>query len=108
VDEQLEPALKQRTGEPVAGSRKRQRPRGKAAKLPGARRTTRSLDRLEADREALLRRLSRLDSGAKLLPGYRSALTLLNSRFRRADLATRLALLQAAQFMVEVLERIPY
>ena len=97
----MEPALKQRTGEPVAGSRKRQRPRTNAARLPGARRTTRSLDRLEADREALLRRLSRLDSGAKLLPGYRSALTLLNSRFRRA-------LLQAAQFMIEVLERIPY
>jgi hypothetical protein len=104
----LEPALKQRTGEPVAGSRKRQRPRANAARLPGARRTTRSLDQLESDREALLRRLSRLGSGAKLLPGYRSALTLLNSRFRRADLATRLALLQAAQFMVEVLERIPY
>jgi hypothetical protein len=101
-------ALKQRTEEPVAGARKRPRPRGKAARLPGAKRTTRSLDRLESDREALLRRLSRLDSGAKLLPGYRSALTLLNARFRRADLATRLGLLQAAQFMIAVLERIPY
>jgi hypothetical protein len=52
--------------------------------------------------------LSHLHGAAKLLPGYRSALVLLNSRFRRANLATRLALLQAAQFMVEVLERIPY
>jgi hypothetical protein len=58
-----------------------------------------------ADREALLRRLSHLHSGAKLAPGYRSALSLLNFRFRRANLATRLALLQAAQF--KVLERIP-
>ena len=94
--------------DPVPGARKRQRPRAAAARYPGGKRTKLSLDRLESDREALLRRLSHLSTAAKLLPGYRSALILLNSRFRRANLATRLALLQAAQFMVEVLERIPY
>ena len=98
--------MNQRTEDPVA--RKRPRSRADAPRLGSAKRVKLSLDRLESDREALLRRLSHLNSGAKLLPGYRSALILLNSRFRRANLGTRLALLQAAQFMVEVLERIPY
>ena len=98
--------MNQRTGDPVA--RKRQRPRPDVPRLASGKKAKLSLDRLESDREALLRRLNHLHGGAKLLPGYRSALTLLNSRFRRANLATRLALLQAAQFMVEVLERIPY
>jgi hypothetical protein len=97
-----------RTEDPVPGARKRQKPRADAVRIASGKRTKLSLDRLESDREALLRRLSHLSNGAKLLPGYRSALILLNSRFRRANLATRLALLQAAQFMVEVLERIPY
>jgi hypothetical protein len=88
--------------------RKRSKPRLAAAKPARATRAKRSLDQLEADREALLRRLSHLNSGAKRLPGYRTARVLLNAQFRRANLATRLALLQAAQFMVEVLERIPY
>ena len=100
--------MNQRTDDPVGGLRKRQKPRLEPARSASGKRTKLSLDRLESDREALLRRLSHLSSGAKLLPGYRSALILLNSRFRRANLATRLALLQAAQFMVEVLERIPY
>jgi hypothetical protein len=98
--------LNQRTQDPAG--RKRQRPRADAARLSSGTKPKLSLERLESDREALLRRLSYLHSGAKLLPGYRSAHTLLNSRFRRANLATRLALLQAAHFMVEVLERIPY
>jgi hypothetical protein len=97
--------LNQRAADPPG--RKRQRPRANVPRLATGKKAKLSLDRLEADREALLQRLSHLHGGAKLLPGYRSALTLLNSRFRRANLATRLALLQAAHFMVEVLERIP-
>jgi hypothetical protein len=98
--------LNQRTDASIG--RKRQRSRADVRRLGRGKKAKLSLDRLESDREALLRRLSHLHSSAKLLPGYRSALTLLNSRFRRANLTTRLALLQAAQFMVEVLERIPY
>jgi hypothetical protein len=104
----LERPLNQRADDPVGGLRKRQKPRPEPTRSASSKRTKLSLDRLESDREALLRRLSHLNSGAKLLPGYRSALILLNSRFRRANLATRLALLQAAQFMVEGLERSPY
>jgi hypothetical protein len=63
--------------------------------------------RLEARREALLLRLTRLQDNARRKPGYKTALRLLNPTFRRADLAARAAILQAASFMVEVLEMMP-
>jgi hypothetical protein len=87
--------------------RKRSQQRGESGKAPGGKRVKVSLDRLESDREALLRRLAFLSGSVKLRPGYKSALTLLNSKFRKSNLATRLTLLQAAQFMIEVLEKIP-
>lgn len=62
---------------------------------------------LGAEREALLRRLKDLDPAAKAKPGYRSALVLLNRKFRTARPAARLGILQAASFMVNVLERVP-
>jgi hypothetical protein len=62
---------------------------------------------LTAQREALLRRLAELDAAAKAKPGYRSALILLNRKFRVASPAARLGILQAASFMVNVLERLP-
>ncbi len=62
---------------------------------------------LTAQREALLRRLRELDAAAKAKPGYRSALILLNRKFRAAGPAARLGILQAASFMVNVLERLP-
>ena len=64
-------------------------------------------DRLEARREALLLRLEKLDEVAKSSRGYRSTLTLLNSKYRKATLAARLGILQAAAFMIEVLEMLP-
>jgi hypothetical protein len=66
-----------------------------------------SPQRLEQQREALLRRLTRLHDTAKLKPGYRTALNLLNPTFRRANLAARVAILQAANFMISVLEMTP-
>jgi hypothetical protein len=65
-------------------------------------------DRLEAQREALLQRLERLDGVARNSPGYRSSMTLLNSKYRKATLAARLGILQAAAFMIEVLELLPF
>ena len=62
---------------------------------------------LAARREALLRRLKELDATAKARPGYRSALVLLNQKFRAATPAARLGILQAASFMINVLERLP-
>ena len=42
---------------------------------------------------------------AKQHPGYRRALTLLNASFRRASVAQRVAVLQAAEWLIQVLER---
>ena len=64
-------------------------------------------ERLEAHREALLLRLDKLDEAAKSSRGYRSTLTLLNSKYRKATLAARLGILQSAAFMIEVLEMLP-
>lgn len=66
-----------------------------------------SPDKLELDREVLLSRLRNLDARAKTQPGYRTALLLLNSKFRKASLTARVAVLQSAAFMVEVLEKLP-
>ena len=66
-----------------------------------------SAQRLEVQREVLLRRLTRLHDAAKLKPGYRTALNLLNPTFRRANLAARVAILQAANFMISILEMTP-
>jgi len=67
-----------------------------------------SHDALEARREALLQRLERLDDVAKNSRGYRSSMTLLNRKYRKATLAARLGILQAAAFMIEVLEMLPF
>jgi hypothetical protein len=66
-----------------------------------------SAEGLEVQREALLDRLGRLHADARSRPGYRTAHRLLNPMFRKANLATRAALLQAAGFMIEILEMTP-
>ena len=75
--------------------------------MTGDRHGKASATRLEDQREALLDRLGRLHADARSRPGYRTALRLLNPMFRKANLATRAALLQAASFMIEVLEMTP-
>ncbi|MDX2205547.1 MAG: hypothetical protein NW223_22545 [Hyphomicrobiaceae bacterium] len=62
---------------------------------------------MEEERVALLERLKNLDARAKAQPGYRTALSLLNSKFRKASIGARVAVLQAATFMTEVLEKLP-
>ena len=39
-------------------------------------------------------------------PGYKRALTLLNDTFRKSRLAQRLAVLQAAAWLIDILEQI--
>lgn len=67
-----------------------------------------SHDSLEARRDSLLQRLDRLGETAKSSRGYRSTLTLLNAKYRKATLAARLGILQSAAFMIEVLEMLPF
>jgi hypothetical protein len=63
-------------------------------------------DELEARRAALVVRLHRLGENGQRHPGYKRALKLLNDTYRKSKLAQRLAVLQAATWLIDVLERI--
>ncbi len=63
-------------------------------------------DDLEARREALVARLRRLGDRAQLHPGYKRAFKLLNDTFRKSKLAQRLAVLQAAAWLINLLEQL--
>lgn len=60
----------------------------------------------EGQRDALLVRLRKLDYTAQVHPSYKRALILLNETFRKSKLAQRLAVLQAAAWLIDLLERI--
>jgi len=60
----------------------------------------------EGQRDALLVRLRKLDNTAQVHPSYKRALILLNETFRKSKLAQRLAVLQAAAWLIDLLERI--
>lgn len=62
-------------------------------------------DNVEKQREVLLARLNRLEAGTQAHPGHKRALKLLNETFRKAKLAQRLPVLQAAAWLIDVLER---
>ena len=61
-------------------------------------------DELEAQRAALIARLRKLSKDAHQHPSYKRALKLLNGTFRRSKLGQRLAVLEAAAWLIDVLE----
>ncbi len=63
-------------------------------------------DDLENRRDQLVARLRTLGEIAKPHPGYKRALTLLNDTFRKSRVAQRLAVLQAAAWLIDVLEQV--
>lgn len=63
-------------------------------------------DAIEARRALLAARLGALGESAKRHPAYRGALKLLNETFRRTKLPKRLAVLQAAAWLIDVLEQV--
>lgn len=63
-------------------------------------------DDLEAYRLALMARLTSLGEAGHQHPGYKRALKLLNDTFRKSKLAQRLAILQAAAWLIDILEKI--
>ena len=65
-------------------------------------------DELEARRAALVARLHKLDENGQRHPGYKRALKLLNDTYRKSTLAQRLAVLQAAAWLIDVLERLTF
>ena len=62
---------------------------------------------LEARREQLLKRLEQLPPKQRSSRGYASARALLGTSYMRANLTARMAVLQTAQFMINVLEMLP-
>jgi hypothetical protein len=63
-------------------------------------------DELESRRAELVARLALISGGPQKHPGYKRALTLLNDTFRKAKLAQRLAVLQAAAWLIDILEQL--
>ena len=66
----------------------------------------RRYDELEAHRATLVARLIMLGEASQHHPGYRRARRLLNDIFRKEKLAQRLAVLQAAAWLIDVLEKV--
>jgi hypothetical protein len=66
----------------------------------------RRYEELEVQRAELVARLHTLSEAARPHPGYKRALILLNDTFRKSKLAQRLAVLQAATWLIDVLEQI--
>ena len=63
-------------------------------------------DEAERRRAAIMQRLAGLNERARAHPAYRRASTLLNQTFRKASVAQRLATLQAAEWLIDVLENL--
>ena len=61
---------------------------------------------LERRRTELVTRLAALDRNARTHPGYKRVLVLLNNTFRKEKLPRRLAVLQAATWLIDVLEKL--
>ncbi len=66
----------------------------------------RRYDELEARRFELIARLTTLGENARQHPAYKRSFKLLNETFRRGKLAQRLAVLEAATFLIDVLEKL--
>ena len=85
----------------------RRPPTTRANGSPPTRKTFRQrYDELEARRDVLVVRLRRLGGTAQDHPSYKRALTLLNDTFRKSKLAQRLAVLQAAAWLIDLLEQV--
>ena len=83
------------------------RPPASPVKVPPSARGTfrQRYDELEVRRTALVARLRMLGADGQQHPGYKRALTLLNDTFRKSKLAQRLAVLQAAAWLIDLLEQ---
>ncbi len=63
-------------------------------------------DDLESRRDTLVARLAALGEAARRHAGYQNAAKLLNDTFRKSSLAQRLAVLQAAAWLIDILEKL--
>jgi hypothetical protein len=65
-------------------------------------------DDIEGRRAALVARLNSLGAVSQRHPGHKRALTLLNDTFRKSKLAQRAAVLEAAAWLIDVLEHVTF
>jgi hypothetical protein len=63
-------------------------------------------EELEARRSALISRLTGLGDKGRAHVGYKRALKLLNDTFRKSSLVQRVAILEAAAWLIDILERL--
>ena len=63
-------------------------------------------EQAERRRADVMQRLQRLNEAARAHPAYKRVLTLLNQTFRKASVAQRLATVQAAEWLIDVLENL--
>jgi DNA-binding ferritin-like protein len=63
-------------------------------------------DELETHRAELCERLRTLGHKAEEHPAYKGALKLLNTIYRKEKLAQRLAVLQSAAWLIDILEKL--
>jgi hypothetical protein len=61
---------------------------------------------MEIRRADLIERLTKLGEGAQRHPAYNTARALLNKTFRKESLARRASILQAAAWLIDVMEHI--
>ena len=66
----------------------------------------RRYDELETRRSQLCARLQSLGEAARSHPSYKGALKLLNEIYRKEKLAGRLAVLNAAAWLIDLLEKL--
>jgi hypothetical protein len=66
----------------------------------------RRYDELENRRAELSVRLQSLGESTRKHPGYKRALTLLNEIYRREKLPQRVAVLQSAAWLIDILEKL--
>jgi hypothetical protein len=77
---------------------------GKSAS--GKRKLNQQYEEAERRRAAILHRLAGLNDAVRAHPAYRRALTLLNQTFRKVSVPQRPAVLEAAEWLIDVLESI--
>lgn len=82
-------------------------PRAKTTKRPRASFRER-YDDLEERRGALIERLTAVGEPSRAHPGYKRAHTLLNDMFRKSSLAQRIGILEAASWLIGILEQMPF
>lgn len=80
------------------------RPRPSAAAAPEKISFRKRYDELEHRRVALVGRLNKLGEHGRGHPSFRKAMTLLTRTFRDAKLVQRAAILQAAEWLISLIE----